>query len=68
MNNNTLERINQMQEIVTSTFFEMIDEIEEFKENPTKKNRNEILRKYKEFNSEKNTLIQKIKDVWCKYE
>lgn len=68
MNNNTLERINQMQEIVTSTFFEMIDEIEEFKENPTMKNKNEILKKYKEFNSEKNTLIQKIKDVWCKYE
>ena len=68
MNNNTLERINQMQEIVTSTFFEMIDEIEEFKENPTIKNKNEILKKYKEFNSEKNTLIQKIKDVWCKYE
>lgn len=68
MNNNTLERINQMQEIVTSTFFEMIDEIEEFKENPTIKNRNEILRKYKTFNAEKATLIQKIKDVWCKYE
>ena len=68
MNNNTLERINQIQEIVTSKFFEMIDEIEEFKENPTVKNRNEILKKYKEFNSEKNTLIQKIKDVWCKYE
>lgn len=68
MNSNNLERINQMQEIVTSTFFEMIDEIEEFKENPTIKNRNEILRKYKEFNTEKNTLIQKIKDVWCKYE
>lgn len=68
MNNNTLERINQMQEIVTSTFFEMIDEIEEFKENPTVKQKHEILKKYKEFNSEKNTLIQKIKDVWCKYE
>lgn len=68
MNSNTLERINQMQEIVTSKFFEMIDKIEEFKENPTIKNKNEILKKYKEFNNEKNTLIQKIKDVWCKYE
>lgn len=68
MNNNTLERINQIQEIVTSTFFELIDEIEEFKENPTKKNKNEILKKYQKFNYDKNTLIQKIKDVWCKYE
>lgn len=68
MNSKTKERINEMQEIATSSFFELIDEIEEFKENPTIKNRNEILKKYKEFNSEKNTLIQKIKDVWCKYE
>ena len=68
MNSKTKERINEMQEIVTSSFFELIDEIEEFKDNPTVKQKHEILKKYHKFNYDKNTLIQKIKDAWCKYE
>lgn len=68
MNSNMLERINKIQEIATSSFFELIDEIDEFKDNPTVKQKHEILKKYQKFNYDKNILIQKIKDVWCKYE
>lgn len=68
MNSNMLERISKIQEIATSSFFELIDEIDEFKDNPTVKQKHEILKKYHKFNYDKNTLIQKIKDVWCKYE
>lgn len=63
-----LNQLKDLKEEMVENFFELTEAIDYFFEEPLVRNKKEVIEKSRKFNRQKNHLIQKIKDYWCKYE
>lgn len=63
-----LKQLKDSKEEMVDNFFELTEAIDYFLEEPLVRNKKEVIEKVRKFNRNKNTLIQRIKDYWCKYE
>lgn len=63
-----IKQIEFLKDGMNDSYYELIESIENFIENPTKGNKKNVKEKMKNFNSLKNSLSHYISDFWCKGE
>jgi len=63
-----IDRIKKIRDKLETEFWEFMDELDEFIDNPTQSRRNEVTRYSKSVSSLKNSMMAIVRDMWLKGE